>query len=279
MRRLGDLFFHILALAATGVLLALLAAIIGVIIVRGAGSVTWEMITKTPEGGFYLGGAGGIANAIVGSLYIGIGATLLATLFSLPTVLFLRVYATPWFASLIRGLLDLLWGVPSIIYGAFCFILMIAVGMKTSLLAGIVVVALLELPIMARAVDEVFKLVPLELEEASAALGATKLETALRVILRQAVPGVVTGALLAFGRGVGDAASVLLTAGFTDNIPRSLHEPAATLPLTVFYLMLTPGEDSMKRAYAAALILVVLVLATSVLSRLLSAGLGKYTVR
>lgn len=278
-RRAFDFLFKSIAFTATAMLVAVLLIIIGTIVVKGIGALNWTMITTTPQGGFYLGGEGGIANAIVGSLYLAIGATLLALLISVPTVLYLRLFAAGWLAGIIRGLLDVLWGVPSIVFGAFGFTIMVVLGLRASLLAGIITVALFELPIMIRAIDEVVKMVPQELAEASYAVGATRFETAIRVILRQSLPGVFTGALLAFGRGIGDAASVLFTAGFTDRIPHTPMEPAATLPLSIFFLLGTPFDECHKRAYAAALLLVLLVLSTSILSRIVSARLGRYSVK
>ena len=278
-RRLRERLFGGLALGAAIILVTVMLLILGTIALKGARALSWAMITQTPRGGFYLGGAGGIANAIIGSLYLGGGATLLALLLGLPVVLYLRVYAATWFAGVIRVLLDILWGVPSIVFGAFGFALMIALGWRASLLAGIVTVALFELPIMIRAIDEAVKMVPSELEEASYAVGATRWETAVRVVVWQALPGVITGVLLAFGRGVGDAASVLFTAGFTDRIPQSLHDPAATLPLSIFFQLGTPFESVRERAYGAALVLIILVLFTSVLARMAGARLGKYAVK
>ena len=278
-RRLIDLLFQGVALGAAGVLVLILVAILGVIAVKGARAMSWALVTQIPSGGFYLGGSGGIANAIVGSLDLGIGATGLALFISIPTVLYLRMYAANWFAGVTRTLLDVLWGVPSIVFGAFGFAVMVWCGLKASLLAGIITVALFELPMMIRAIDEVVKMVPRELEEVSFSLGATRFETAARVILRQALPGVVTGALLAFGRGIGDAASVLFTAGFTDHVPHKLTDAAATLPLAIFFQLGTPYEDVRQRAYGAALVLMVLVLTASILARLLGARFNKYTVK
>ena len=274
-----DKLFHFLSFGAAGLLVVALLEIFGIIALKGARAISWELVSQMPSGGFYLGGQGGIANAIVGSLYLGVGATVLALLISIPTVLYLRVYAASWFAGTVRLLLDILWGVPSIVFGAFGFALMVLLGLKASLLAGIITVALFELPIMIRAIDEVVKMVPHELEEVSLALGATRFETAARVIFRQALPGVVTGSLLAFGRGIGDAASVLFTAGFTDNIPHGPMDAAATLPLAIFFQLGTPFEAVRQRAYGAALVLMVLVLAASILARLLGARFNKYTVK
>ncbi len=278
-RRVSEILFRSVAVGATVIIVGILAVILGTIVVKGAKALNWTIITQVPKGDYYTGGGGGIANAIVGSIYLGLGATFLALLIGLPTVLYLRSFACGRFASIIRGLLDVLWGVPSIVFGAFGFTIMVWLGLRASLLAGIITVAMFELPIMIRAIDEVVKMVPHELEEASYALGSTRLETSVRVIARQALPGIVTGMLLAFGRGVGDAASVLFTAGFTDRIPHSLYEPAATLPLAIFFQLGTPFEEVHQRAYAAALLLVILVLAVSIASRVLSARLSRYTVK
>ncbi|MHB0912737.1 MAG: phosphate ABC transporter permease PstA [Armatimonadota bacterium] len=279
-RKVFDLTFRIASILATGIILTCLVAILSKVVVQGIGTLNWEIITQAPKGGYYLGGEGGIANAIVGSIYLGVGATLLAMIISLPTVLYLRAYADgSRFAGLVRGLLDVLWGVPSIVFGAFGFTIMVYLGMRASLLAGIITVALFELPIMIRSIDEVVRMVPRELDEATYALGSTRFETAVRVITRQALPGIITGTLLAFGRGIGDAASVLFTAGFTDRIPVSLQEPAATLPLSIFFQLGTPFEEVHRRAYAASLLLVILVLSVSITSRLVSAKFGKYVVK
>jgi len=257
-----------------------LGAILLTVLVRGLPALNLAMLTQTPRGGYYLGREGGILNAIVGSLYLAGGATALALLGSLPIALYLELYArhSRW-AGLVRLSLDALWGVPSIVYGAFGFTVMAALGMRASLLGGILVLALLELPIMTRAMDEVIRMVPFELQEASFALGATRLEAALTVVLRQALPGLVTALLLAFGRGIGDSASVLFTAGYTDRLPDSLLGPAASLPLAVFFQLGTPYPQVQQRAYAAALVLTAIVLAVSLGSRWLARRLGRHVVR
>jgi phosphate transport system permease protein len=156
---------------------------------------------------------------------------------------------------------------------------MMTFGLRASLLAGIITVGLLELPVMARAADEVIRLVPLDLKDASYSLGATKLETALKVVVKQALPGILTAVLIAFGRGIGDAASVLFTAGFTDNIPTSLVHPAATLPLAIFFQLGTPFPEVQERAYASAAVLTLIILAVSLASRFLIKRLTKHMIR
>jgi phosphate transport system permease protein len=257
-----------------------LGLILWTIISRGLPALTWEMVTQTPKGGFYMGKAGGVLNAILGSLYLASGGTLLALLFSLPIALYLQTYLeTSAWGRYVRLALDVLWGIPSIVYGAFGFTLMIALGLRASLLAGILVLALVELPIMTRAMDEVVRRMPRDLEQAALALGSTRLEVSLRVVTRQMLPGIVTAVLLAFGRGIGDAASVLFTAGYTDRLPTSLLRPTASLPLAVLFQLSTPYPEVRERGYASALILTIIVLLVSFGSRWISARLNKYTIR
>ena len=188
-RRAKESCFKLVTAGATGVVVALLALIIGTIVYKGAGSLSWAMITQAPRGDYYTGGGGGILNAILGSIYLGLGATLLAFVISLPTALYLRTYASrSRFATLVRGLLDVLWGVPSIVFGAFGFTLMIYMGLRASLLAGIITVAMFELPIMTRAIDVVMRMVPREIDEVSYSLGATRSETALRAVVGASLP-------------------------------------------------------------------------------------------
>ena len=257
-----------------------LVLILGTVLVKGLPALNWQMVTQTPKGGYYLGKEGGILNAILGSLALAGGGTLLALVFSLPMALYLETYVSKssW-GRYARLSLDVLWGIPSIVYGAFGFTLMLSLGLRASLLGGTIALALLELPIMTRAMDEVIRLMPSDLEQAALALGSTRLETAIHVVTRQMLPGILTAILLAFGRGIGDAASALFTAGYTDRIPTSLMRPVASLPLAVFFQLGTPFPEVQQRAYASALILTVIVLAISLGSRWVAAQMGKYTLK
>jgi len=280
LRKLEETFFKGLMIASVSTILALLIGIVLVIALRGASSLNLSMLIQTPKGGYYLGRGGGIANAIVGSLYLSLGAALLSFLFGLPIAFALqKEYTGRHLSNITRLALDILWGTPSIVYGAFGFIVMVYFGLTASLLGGMIALTLLMLPIMTRSIDEVIRMIPLELKETSYSLGSTRFETTLKVIFRQALPGITTGILLAFGRGIGDAASVLFTAGYTDHIPRSLTDPAASLPLAVFFQVATPIPEVQQRAYASALILLVIVLFVSILSRLLSRRFSRHIVR
>ena len=267
-------------LLSFGLVAGSLGLILWAIISRGLPSLSWEMISQAPQGGFYMGGGGGILNAILGSLYMAGAGTLIALILGLPIALYLETYLgdSAW-GQYVRLALDVLWGIPSIVYGVFGFTLMLALGLRASMLGGIVVLALLELPIMTRAMDEVIRMMPKDLEQAALALGSTRLEVALRVVTRQMLPGIITAILLAFGRGIGDAASVLFTAGYTDRMPNSLLTPVASLPLAIFFQLSTPFPTVRERAYAAALILTVIVLAVSLGSRWISGRLSKYIVK
>lgn len=278
--KLEEGFFRILMMGSTAVVLGSLLLILATVLWRGLPSLNLAMLTQIPKGGYYLGGEGGILNAIVGSLYLAGGGMLLAFLASLPIAFYLRLYEpNSRRANLTRLALDVLWGIPSIVYGAFGFIIMLSLRMRASLLGGMITLAFLELPIMTRGMDEAIAMVPSALKEASYAMGATRLETALKVVVRQTGPALLTAILLAFGRGIGDAASVLFTAGYTDRLPDSLTAPAASLPLAVFFQLGTPFPAVQERAYASALILTFIVLALSLLSRWLTKRLTKHVIR
>ncbi|MFZ4399237.1 MAG: phosphate ABC transporter permease PstA [Bacteroidales bacterium] len=280
IKKIEEIFFRGLMLLSNLLILFVLALILFSIFKKGLSALNWEMLTQRPHGGYYYGKEGGVLNAIVGSLYLSVGATFLATIIGVPVALFMNVYLVKQkrVLNFIRFLLDLIWGVPSIVYGAFGFTLMVFLGIKTSLLAGIITVTLFILPIMIRACDEILKTSPLGLLEASLSLGSTKTETSFRVVLMQSFSGIVTAILLSFGRAIGDAASVLFTAGYTDSIPTSLNEPAATLPLSIFFQLSSPVPEVQNRAYASAVILIVIILVISLLSRALSKKYHKHRI-
>ncbi|MDL2296422.1 ABC transporter permease subunit [Bacteroidales bacterium OttesenSCG-928-B11] len=243
-------------------------SIIFTIFSKGWSAMSWDMITKLPGGGFYIGKEGGFLNAIVGSLYIVGASTLLGLFISIPVVFYLNIYLkkNSKLAYVTRLAYDVLFGIPSIVYGAFAFTIMIYLGIKASLLGGIIVITLLIIPIFVRSMDEVAKEFPREILDATYSLGATRLET-IRVVVRQIAPGIATATLLSIGRAIGDAAAVMFTAGYTDSIPTSLSQPAATLPLAVFFQLSSPIAEVQDRAYAAALVLTVIVLILSLLGR------------
>ncbi len=279
-RKMQEWFFRVLMGLSLTIVLGSLLTMLCVLAWRGAGAISPEILFQTPKGGYYLGGGGGIANAIVGSLYLALGGTVLATLMSLPLALALqREYASPRLARLTRLTLDVLAGTPSIVYGVLGFVIMVRIGMGASLIGGILTLTFLMLPIMTCAMAEVIALVPREMKETAYGLGATRWESTLAVVVRQSLPGLITAVLLAFGRGIGDAASVLFTAGFSDRIPTSLADPTASLPLAVFFQIGSPVKEVQERGYASALVLLVLVLLVSLVSRVIGRRFSRHVIR
>lgn len=272
-QKIEEKFFLGLMIFATWFILIILAVIIYSVFEKGLKAMSWEIVSQIPKGGYYYGKGGGILNAITGSLLLASGATLVAFVIGLPVALYMNVFLVrrQRLVNLIRFLLDLVWGIPSIVYGAFGFTIMILIGLQTSLLAGIITVSLFILPIMIRSMDEILRTVPVGLMEAAYSLGANKSETAFKIFTRQTISGIITAILLSFGRAIGDAASVLFTAGYTDNLPNSLLEPVATLPLAIFFQLSSPVPEVQSRAYASALVLTLIILIASLFSR----GIGK----
>ena len=279
-RKAEEGFFKLLMILATIVVAGSFLLIIGTIFTKGIPYMSLDMVTKVPGGGFYIGKEGGVLNAIIGSLYIGGGSTLLGLLISIPVAIYINMYMTRqrFLSNTIRMAFDVLFGIPSIVYGAFGFLLMVYFGIRASLLGGIIAVTLLVIPILVRTLDELITTVPAELKDAALSLGATRWEAA-KVVLRQIRPGIFTALLLSFGRAIGDVASVLFTAGFSDNIPTSLHQPAATLPLAIFFQLGSPVEEVQGRAYASAVILTVLVLIVTILAQLLTKKFSKHQIK
>lgn len=276
MRFIEEKIFKFLMVLSIIAVAFFVVSVIGSILVRGLPVLTWDMITTVPSGDFYNGGSGGFLNAIIGSLYIVLASTIIGLLVAIPVVFYLNVYLKPnsKFASLARLAYDILFGVPSIVYGAFGFTIMIWLGLRASLLGGIIVETLLVIPILIRSIDEVAKNLPKDLMESSFSLGATRLDT-IGIVVRQIAPAIATATLLAVGRSIGDAAGVMFTAGFSDRIPSSLDDPAATLPLSVFFQLSAPQIEVQNRAYAAAVILTVIVLILSLAGRFILGHFSK----
>ncbi len=268
MKHLEEKIFKALMLFASVTIFAVLLYILYIIISKGLPSLNWDMVSKIPSGGFYLGKEGGILNAILGSVFLITGSVIISIAISLPIALYINFVKKKdsKFSGVVRFAFDILFGIPSIVYGAFGFMIMVYFGLQASLLGGTIAVSLLVIPIMVRSIDEVTISVPQDLIEALKSLGATQYET-LKVIVRQISPGITTAILLAIGRGIGDAATVLFTAGYSDSIPTAPGQPAATLPLAIFFQLSSPVEEVQNRAYAAALILTILILILSFSTR------------
>lgn len=259
-------FMHLSGITVT----ASLFFIVGTILYKGLPYLSWEMVSQLPKGGFYIGKEGGILNAILGSLYLAGVATALSAIIGIPISLYLNVYlgAKSKVTQLSKLLFDVLYGVPSIVYGAVGFGIMVYLGIRASLLGGIITVTLLTIPIVVRTVDELIKTIPDDLKNVTLSLGTTRWELA-KVMLRSIRTGLLTAILLAFGRAIGDVAGVLLTTGFSDNLPKYIDEPAATLPLSIFFQLSSPIPEVQGRAYASALVLTIIILIIVVCTHIL----------
>ena len=253
--------------------------IIGTILYKGLPHLTWEMVSQTPKGGFYIGKDGGILTALLGSLSLATVSTGLATLTGVPISIYLNMYVkqNSFIERSSKLLFDVLFGIPSIVYGAIAFSIMVWMGIRASLLGGIITITLLTIPIVVRTVDELLKTVPADLKNVTYSLGATRWETA-QVFIRYIKPGIFTAILLAFGRAIGDVAGVLLTTGFSDNLPKYIDEPSATLPLAIFFQLSSPIPEVQGRAYASALILTFIILIIVICTHLLASKQQKHKI-
>lgn len=271
--QIAKIIMQLSGISITGVLFL----IVGLILYKGLPHLTWEMISQSPKGGFYIGKGGGILNAILGSLYLAAASTLLASLIGIPIAIYLNIYQkqNTALANLSKLIFDILFGIPSIVYGAFAFSIMVWLGIRASLIGGIITITLLTIPIVVRTIDELLRTTPLDLKTSTTALGATRWETA-KVLLKYIKPGIFTAILLAFGRAIGDVAGVLLTTGFSDNLPKYLDEPAATLPLAIFFQLSSPIPEVQGRAYASALILTFIILLIVICTHILASKQKKH---
>jgi len=215
---------------------------------------------------------GGVLPAIEGSLII-VG---LAAAIGVPLGIFTGIYLSEFgrgrIASVVRFLVDILTGIPSIIFGLFAWVLIVVPQHHFSGFAGSVALSIIMIPTVARATEEVLRLVPKEMREGSVALGATESRTILRVVIPAAKSGIITGILLAVARVAGETAPLLMTALGTNFSRISLSRPMDALPLRVFNFTLDPFAADHDKAYAGAFVLMMLVLVTSFAVRWATGG-------
>lgn len=236
------------------------------LVIKGAGSLSVAFFTKTPVPAGETGG--GVAHAIVGTLMIVGMASLIGVPIGMGAGLFCAEYPGNRLAKLTRFLADVMNGTPSIVVGVFAWTLIVARQKHFSGLAGSAALAMLMIPMVMRTTEELIKLVPQSLREAALALGYPRWRTSISIILRTALPGIVTGTLLSVARVAGETAPLLLTALGSQFMSFNLNEPMAALPLTVFQYASGPYEEWHQFAWAAALVLIIVVLTLSIGARL-----------
>src|SRR4051812_4016858 len=249
--------------AAAILTIVLLVLIVGVILLRGLPFVNWQFLTGTPEN---LGRDGGILPTIVGTIVLGLVSLLIATPLGVGSAIYLTEYTyESRFTRAIRFGTESLAGVPSIIFGLFGFIFFVTyLQMGWSILAGGLTLALMVLPTIIRTSEEAIRTVPQSYRDVSYSLGATRWKMVTTAVLPSALPGIVTGVILSFGRAVSETAAVIFTAGTALNVPTSIFSPVRTMAVH-FYILAVEGI-SLEKAYATGTVLIVTVLFINVIA-------------
>lgn len=265
-RRAWNFLMSALCVAAAVVAIVPLALILFYVAADGVQAINWEFFTNLPKPVGVAGG--GMANAIVGTLTL----VALATGFGLPVGLMAGIYLAEFgrgrLAQIIRFLTDVLNGVPSIITGIFIYSLIVLAMGRYSALAGGAALGIIMIPIITRSTEEMLRMVPNSLREASLALGATEQQTVINIVLRSAGGGIVTGVMLAVARAAGETAPVLFTALNNRYWNHGLDQPIASLAVFIYTYGISPFEDWHSQAWGAALVLVIVVLALNIIARL-----------
>jgi phosphate transport system permease protein len=269
-RRRTDKLMRAGLLAATLVALIPLILIIYYLLKEGLSSISLNFFTTDPTGSFF-GNPGGIRSAILGSLEIVALATVIAVPIGIGVALYLTEFGTESrLGNLVRYFVDVMTGVPSIIFGLFIYITLVLahVGGNFTAWKASLALALLMLPIVTRSAEVVLLLVPGSLREAALALGAPRWRVVFRVVLPTALPGLVTGSLLAVARAMGETAPLLFTVATASALTFSLGQQMNTLPSTIYTDILSPRSVVVSQAWGAALTLVTLVLILNLVARL-----------
>lgn len=248
---------------ATACTVVILVLVIGYIMVRGLPVMTPSFLLGSPE---QMGRAGGIFPSIVGTLALTALSVVIAAPLGIGTAVFLTEYTREGrFSRIVRFGTESLAGIPSIIFGLFGFLFfVIELGMGWSLLSGSLTLAAMMLPTIVRTSEEAIRAVPEAYREISFALGGSRWQTVTSLVIPNALPGIVTGVILAIGRAIGETAAVIFTAGSSLRLPKSLFDPVRTLPVH-FYLLAREGI-SMRNAYGTAATLLTAVLLVNFLA-------------
>jgi phosphate transport system permease protein len=259
--------------AAAVVALIPLVLVLWYVIKRGISAISWHFISTDPTGNF-LGDPGGIKSAFLGTIEMVAFATLVAVPLGVGVALYLTEYGKDSvFARAVRYFVDVMTGVPSIVFGLFIYIVLILSGVGGSGYAGwkgSIALALLMLPIITRASEVVLLLVPDSLREAALALGAPRWRVVFRVVLPTAVSGLITGILLAVARAAGETAPLLFTAAVVNGSTLNLGDKMNSLPVQIFTDVGQAQDRLVARAWGAALTLVLLVLVLTLIARLVA---------
>ena len=266
-RKLVNVLMQALATLAALAAVAVLALVIGSVAQRGASALSWDFFTKTAA--TFGQSGGGVANALVGSLVIVAVATAIAVPVGILIALYVSEFAPPRVGDLVRLVLDVLNGLPSIIIGIFVYGLLV-IGSGQAAWKGSFALAIIMLPLVARATQEVLALVPGTLREGALALGASRWRTVLGVVLPTSFGGILTGTVLAVARAAGETAPLLFTTSIAANaVTWDPRQPVLSIPYDIFVLSESPDPADHARAWALGFVLICFVLVTSLSARLL----------
>jgi phosphate transport system permease protein len=258
-RRLTNSCATLFAIAAAVLVIVPLLAIFVYLLIKGVQSLNWAFLTQLPKPPGEVGG--GMANAIVGSGMILAMASLVGIPVGIGCGIYLAEYGRNAFGDVVRFTSDVLNGVPSIVIGIAVYSLIVVRQKHFSAFAGAAALAIMMVPTVARATEEMLLMVPNNIREAALGLGIPKWRTTLSISLRTASAGVITGCMLAFARVAGETAPLLFTTLGNQYWSRSLNQPTAALPLQIYTYALSPYDDWHKQAWAGALILIVMIVA------------------
>jgi phosphate transport system permease protein len=273
-RRGMDSLVTFAAVAAVILVLVPLGAVFGYLLYKGLGSINWDFLTQTPKPVGEPGG--GMANAMAGSALILLIASCIGVPVGIGGGIYLAEYGRNRLGNLIRFTADVLNGVPSIIVGIVAYGLVVLTQGHFSALAGGAALAIMMVPTITRATEEMLLLVPNAVREAAFGLGVSRWRTTLSITLRTATSGVITGVMLAFARAAGETAPLLFTAFGNQYWNWNVNQPTAALPLQIFTYAISPFDEWHKQAWAGALILIILiVLAVSAVRIAASRGMLK----
>ena len=268
-RRIANIIMSSLIAAGAVIGCGILFIILGYIIVQGAPALNLDFFTKRPAP---LGQAGGgVAPAILGSLtMVGIGG-LIGVPVGIGAAIYLAEFGRGRFASVVRFVADLMTGLPSIAIGAFAWAILVRrVFHSYNPVAGGVALSIIMIPIITRTVEEILKLVPNNLREASLALGTPTWKTIVQVVLPVARGGIVTGIVLSLARAAGETAPLLLTALGNEFFNFKLNEPMSSLPTQIYNYAKSPYSDSHTKAWGSSLVLIIVIASLSLLTRVLT---------
>ncbi len=260
-----------LTLVSTALAIGFLFSVLGWVLIQGGSALNLDFFTQLPKPVGEPGG--GMGNAILGTLILLGLASLIGIPIGLGAGIYLAEYGNGRLGTAIRFVTDVLTGVPSITIGIFAYTMVVLPMRGFSTLAGSFALAIIMIPTVTRATEEMMKLVPGSLREASLALGIPQWKTVLRVVVPTAMGGIVTGAMLAVARAGGETAPLLFTAFGNRFWSTALDRPIAALPLQVFTYALSPYDDWRAQAWAGAFVLVGLVLVINVVARFFARGI------